>query len=75
MEIVVAADAASAAAEAAALLARWIRAAVRARGDAHVAYSGGSTPALMLAALTGLDVPWQHAHAWQVDEQIGRAHV
>jgi 6-phosphogluconolactonase len=44
--------------------------AVMARGVAHVAVSGGQTPAAMFAALAGLPVPWEAVHVWQVDERV-----
>ena len=70
VEILVAPDPAAAAAEAAAWLARRIRSAVRARGLAHVAFSGGTTPALMLADLAPMTLPWAAVHAYQVDERV-----
>jgi 6-phosphogluconolactonase len=45
-------------------------AAVAARGEAHIAVSGGSTPAAMIVALAGLPLPWAHVHLWQVDERV-----
>lgn len=44
--------------------------AVADRGGAHVAVSGGSTPAVMLAALGALTLPWDNVHIWQVDERV-----
>lgn len=40
------------------------------RGTFTVAFSGGSTPAPMLAALAELDLPWERTHVFQVDERI-----
>ena len=40
------------------------------RGRAHVAVSGGTTPAAMLAALGALPLPWPEIHVWQVDERV-----
>lgn len=40
------------------------------RGAFTVAFSGGSTPAPMLAALADLDLPWERTHVFQVDERI-----
>jgi 6-phosphogluconolactonase len=40
------------------------------RGSAHVAVSGGTTPAAMLAALADLRLPWDNVHVWQVDERV-----
>jgi 6-phosphogluconolactonase len=70
MDIVVAPDPASAAREAAARIARQLRNAVSRRGAASVAFSGGSTPALMLRALTELPVPWASTTVFQVDERV-----
>jgi 6-phosphogluconolactonase/glucosamine-6-phosphate isomerase/deaminase len=70
MDILVAPDAQAAALEAAAWVARQLRNAVTRRGQATVAFSGGSTPALMLAALAELPVPWQTTTIFQVDERV-----
>ena len=70
MDIVVAPDPQGAATAAAAWLARQIRNAVARRGVATVALSGGSTPALMLAALAELPLPWDATTVFQVDERI-----
>ncbi len=63
-------DPASAAAAAAQSMARRIRAAVTRRGQATVAVSGGSTPALMFAALAVLPLPWASLRLFQVDERV-----
>jgi 6-phosphogluconolactonase/glucosamine-6-phosphate isomerase/deaminase len=70
MDIVIAPDAPTAAQETAAWVARQLRNAVSRRGAATVAFSGGSTPALMLAALAELDLPWEVTSVFQVDERI-----
>lgn len=70
MDIVVAPDPQGAATEAAAWLARQLRNAVARRGVATVALSGGSTPALMLAALAELPLPWKATTVFQVDERV-----
>jgi 6-phosphogluconolactonase len=70
MDIVVAPDPQSAAKEAASWIARQLRNAVSRRGSATVAFSGGSTPALMLAELAELAVPWQSTTVFQVDERV-----
>jgi 6-phosphogluconolactonase len=44
--------------------------AVADRGVAHVALSGGTTPAAMFAAMATLPVPWESVHIWQVDERV-----
>ncbi len=70
MDIVVAPDAQAAAIEAASWVARQLRNAVSRRGTATVAFSGGSTPALMLAELALLQVPWSATEVFQVDERV-----
>ena len=55
---------------AAELIARRLRDAVRRRGSATVAFSGGSTTPPMLAALIGLKVPWDRVLVFQVDERV-----
>lgn len=70
MDIVVAHDPQSAAAEAASWVARQLRNAVTRRGVATIAFSGGSTPALMFAALADLPVPWEATTIFQVDERV-----
>lgn len=54
----------------AARIARRLRAGVRVRGTATVAFSGGSTPKLMLVELVTLDVPWDRIDVFQVDERV-----
>jgi len=70
VDIVVAPDAQTAALEAASWVARQMRNAVARRGAATVAFSGGSTPALMLAELALLPVPWSATTVFQVDERV-----
>ena len=70
MDVTVAPDPQAAANEAAAWIARQLRNAASRRGAATVAFSGGSTPALMLAALTELPVPWEATTVFQVDERV-----
>lgn len=70
MDITVAPDPQAAANEAAAWIGRQLRSAVARRGVASVAFSGGSTPRLMLAALAGLSVPWEQTTVYQVDERV-----
>ncbi|MDO8390754.1 MAG: 6-phosphogluconolactonase [Actinomycetota bacterium] len=66
----IALDAAGAAEEAAVWLAAQLRNAVRRRGAATLALSGGSTPAAMVATLVSLAVPWASVQVWQVDERV-----
>ncbi|MEY2581980.1 MAG: glucose-6-phosphate isomerase [Ilumatobacteraceae bacterium] len=70
MDIVVAPDPQAAAEEAASWIARQLHNAISRRGSASVAFSGGSTPALMLATLAELPVPWQSTTVFQVDERV-----
>ncbi len=70
MDIVVAPDPHAAAGEAAAWVARQLCNAVSRRGTASIALSGGSTPALMLAQLAELPVPWPATTVFQVDERV-----
>ncbi len=70
MDIHVAPDPAHAATAAAEWMARQLRNAVRRRGAATIAVSGGSTPALMFADLAQMDVPWGAVDVWQVDERV-----
>lgn len=70
MDIHVAPDAPQAAADAADWIARQLRNAVRRRGAASIAVSGGSTPALMFAELAQMEVPWAAVDVWQVDERV-----
>ena len=51
-------------------LAEHIWTAVAERGVAHIAVSGGSTPAAAFDALARLPLPWASVHVWQVDERI-----
>ena len=70
MELRVEADALAAAQAVAHTIARRLANAVTARGVAAVAFSGGSTPAPMLARLAEMDVPWAQVHVFQVDERV-----
>lgn len=56
--------------DAAASIARRLRDAVRRRGAATVALSGGSTAPPMIDALIAHDVPWASVTIFQVDERI-----
>ena len=51
-------------------LARRLRDAVRRRGEATVAVSGGSSAPPLFAALLREDVPWPQVTVWQVDERV-----
>jgi 6-phosphogluconolactonase len=70
MQIEVLADDAVVARRGAALVAAEARAAVAARGRFVVAFSGGSTPWVMLRDLAGEEVPWAGVHVVQVDERV-----
>lgn len=56
------------------LSAAWIAGrlagAVRRRGAAWIALSGGSTAPPMIDALTEHDLPWRSIGVWQVDERV-----
>ena len=51
-------------------LARRLRDAVRRRGAATLAVSGGSTAPPMFEALQSCAVPWDRTTIWQVDERV-----
>lgn len=51
-------------------LAVRLRAAIRRRGSASLAVSGGSTAPSMLAALVHEDLDWNRLTTWQVDERV-----
>jgi 6-phosphogluconolactonase len=51
-------------------VAALLSAAVEARGTAHLALSGGTTPQPMFVALASLPVDWSAVHIWQVDERV-----
>lgn len=70
MDVRVEGDAAAAASTAAILIGRRLREAVRRRGSATVAFSGGATPIPMLAELASQDLPWRSITALQVDERV-----
>ena len=57
-------------ADAAMWIARRLRDAVRRRGAASLAVSGGSTAPPMFEVLATLDVPWRQVTVWQVDERV-----
>lgn len=58
------------AADAAKWIARRLRDAVRRRGSASLAASGGSSAPPMFEVLATLDVPWRKVTVWQVDERV-----
>jgi 6-phosphogluconolactonase/glucosamine-6-phosphate isomerase/deaminase len=67
MELCIADDPAAAAARRLAVL---LRDAVRLRGNATMAVSGGSSAPAMLASLVVQEIPWEQVTVWQVDERI-----
>lgn len=73
MNLQVLVDADAVARRAASLIAADARAAVAARGRFNVAVSGGHTPWVMLRALAGEALPWEHVHVLQVDERVAPA--
>jgi 6-phosphogluconolactonase len=70
LRVIHAADAPAAALAAADEIASACRAAVKARGIAVIAVSGGETPWRMLQRLRVLDLPWGKIHVAQVDERV-----
>jgi 6-phosphogluconolactonase len=54
----------------AAIVAERVSDAVRERGVATLAVSGGSTPLAMFDELARLEVPWAQVHVLQVDERV-----
>lgn len=68
-ETVIADDDGELATLAAELMARAIDGAVRGRGIARVALSGGTTPGPALRTLAALDLPWDRVAWFQVDER------
>ena len=73
MKIEVLPDAKAAAQAAATFIAGKAREAITQRGRFVVAFSGGSTPWLMLRDLAGDDVPWRNVYVVQVDERVAPA--
>jgi len=70
VDVRVTADAAANAQLVAGLVARRLTSAVRRRGRASLAVSGGSTPRAMFDVLARADVPWEAVHLLQVDERV-----
>ena len=62
-------DGPSAAVRAAGDIARLLRDACAERGEAHLALSGGTTPALTYELLAREDVDWNAVHVWFADER------
>ena len=58
------------AADAGRWLARRLRDAVRRRGHAALAVSGGGSAPPMFDVLLAADVPWESVTVWQVDERV-----
>jgi 6-phosphogluconolactonase len=73
VRIVIATDPADLARQAARGIARALRTAITARGQATLAVSGGSTPGDLLEALAVETLPWDRLHLLQVDERIAPA--
>lgn len=70
MRLTITPDAAAASATAAGQVAAWIGDAIRARGGATLALSGGQTPGQMLEVLRSLPVRWAALQVFQVDERV-----
>ena len=56
-------------------IAHRIRDAIRRRGSATLAVSGGSTAPPMFEALRSCDMPWHRTTIWQVDERVAPSGV
>lgn len=69
MQIEAVVDTEEAAAQAAAQVACELDAAIRQRGQALVAFSGGNTPWAMLMQLQRESLDWSRVHVFQVDER------
>lgn len=69
MRLTTVADPPAAAAKCAATLAEILRAALRARGEAHIALNGGSTPRPVYEQLPALLEDWSAVHVWFGDER------
>lgn len=71
IDVIVREDAQHAAAAAAEWIARRLTDAVRRRGIASIAFSGGVTPGLLFDELAERgDVPWRSVNVFQVDERV-----
>lgn len=73
MDLDISADAAALAVNAARWIGGRIRHHVGLTGRCTIAFSGGSTPPSMFAALARLDLPWDRVHVFQVDERVAPA--
>ncbi len=73
MHVIVAADAGAAAQRAATCIEMACHDAIRERGRAVLACSGGETPWAMLEVLRRRALPWDHIYVAQVDERIAPA--
>jgi 6-phosphogluconolactonase len=62
-------DAETVAVRAAALIGRQLQHALEARGEAHVALSGGGAPVRTYELLAAELPSWEHVHVWFVDER------
>ena len=49
---------------------RCLRDAVRSRGEAFLALSGGASAPPMIAELVSHELPWERIGVWQVDERV-----
>lgn len=70
MKIRVLRDVEAVAQEAGSIVAARARVAIAARGRFVAAFSGGTTPWLMLRAFADEDIPWESVHVFQVDERV-----
>jgi 6-phosphogluconolactonase/glucosamine-6-phosphate isomerase/deaminase len=70
MDVRLTSSAAEAADHAGDWIARRLRDAVRRRGAAALALSGGSTAPALIAAIVAHGAPWEAVTVWQVDERV-----
>jgi 6-phosphogluconolactonase len=68
-ELIVVPDAEAAARRAAELIAGWLREALTARGQAHIALAGGTTPRRVFGLIGPLLDDWSAVHLWLGDER------
>lgn len=73
MKLQVAATPEEAAAAAARLIASLLAVAIRRRGEASLALSGGRTPRPLYEALAAQNCDWRNVHVFQADERVAPA--
>lgn len=51
--------------------AAYIREVVSRKGEIHVVFAAAPSQNDFLAALSGMEIPWEKIHAWHMDEYVG----